>query len=294
MDIVRVALVVNVIAVGIALGTGSVVAWQNAGSRNLALATGAVAAAMVLYLIQLPFELRRSVSYDHVSTELTIDRSKPSIRQWKYGDNSAWRIHAETRASSWLTQNNRQAFEQDRAKLTTDLVLFSLVSFLAAEEHDWQLRKVTYTSKSTGSLTTIEPVSKSEECSLVTNMDLQSLLSQAGNLFANAPIFPIPKRGLCLPPGTKIDISANSLVMKNPIYQFSWTIKHPGAVNHMQPGTGDATPQLPSGGSQFETRFIGLNVETTYFALRAHHRDSGKYREWCSRLISDAREWFQS
>ncbi len=58
MDIVRVALIVNLFAVGIALGTASVVAWQNAGSRNLALATGTITAAIVLYLIQLPLELR--------------------------------------------------------------------------------------------------------------------------------------------------------------------------------------------------------------------------------------------
>jgi hypothetical protein len=45
---------------------------------------------------------------------------------------------------------------------------------------------------------------------------------------------------------------------------------------------------------KFETRLIGLNVKTTFFALRAQHRDSSKYRAWCSRLISGARKWFET
>jgi hypothetical protein len=39
---------------------------------------------------------------------------------------------------------------------------------------------------------------------------------------------------------------------------------------------------------------MGLNVETTFFALHAQSRDVGKYQDWCARVINDAREWFET
>ncbi len=292
MDFLKVSLIANIIAIIVAATTAGILAWQNAASRNLALAGGTLVAAMVLFVIQLRFELQRSVSYDHISTELTVDRSRPSIRQWMYVD-PRWRILAEVGASDWLAANNPAAFAHDREKLTLDMVIFSLVSFLATEEYDWQLKKVTYKGKASGTLTTLEPVSKSEECSSFNESDLKSLLSRAGNLFANAPLTGFSGR-LCLPPKSTIEISARSLVIQNPICRLSFDIEPSGGIFGMQPGTGGQVPQLPGGGSQFETRPIGLNVETTYFALRAQHRQLGKYREWCSRVISGAREWFQN
>ena len=139
MDVVKIALIVSIVALVVGLVTAIVVAVENAGSRNLALAVGALGAAMILFLIQLPFELQRSISRDRISTELTIDRAKPSIRQWIYSVNAGWRINAETGASAWLATNNPAAFDQDRDRVTSDLTLFSLVSFLAYNEFDWQL-----------------------------------------------------------------------------------------------------------------------------------------------------------
>lgn len=139
-DFLKLALIANVSSTLLALTTAAILAWENAASRNLALAAGTLTAAAIGFLIQLPFELQGSKDLDHVSTEFTIDRSVPSIRQWNYTGTPGWRIGIETDASSWLAANNAAAFNNDREILSSDFALFSLLCFLTAQEFDWQLR----------------------------------------------------------------------------------------------------------------------------------------------------------
>lgn len=112
MDIVKFALIINIAAIVVSLVTAGVVAWTNAGSRNLALAVGTFVAAVFLFLIQLPFELQRSVVRDWLSTSITIDRAKPEIRQWVYSSPPG--------ASSWLASNNPAAFSGDRERSSSE------------------------------------------------------------------------------------------------------------------------------------------------------------------------------
>lgn len=51
---------------------------------NIALAGGTVFAASILFFTQVFFELQRSDARTMISTEFTIDRQGPSIRQWNY------------------------------------------------------------------------------------------------------------------------------------------------------------------------------------------------------------------
>jgi hypothetical protein len=90
-----------------------------------------------------------------------------------------------------------------------------------------------------------------------------------------------------------MQISANSLAIRNPICQVVFNIEVPAYLGFTKPKTGGEAPELPGSGAQFGTRLIGLRVETTYFALRAQARDGSRYREWCSRLVGDGREWFE-
>ena len=114
MDIVKIALVLNIIAVVIALVTDFIIAWENAGSRNLALAGGAFFAASILFLIQLPFEFREDRDVALISAELTIDKTKPEIRQWEYSFAAVNnRVSIEVDASSWLADNNPEIFSED-------------------------------------------------------------------------------------------------------------------------------------------------------------------------------------
>jgi len=298
MDSVQVALIISIAAMVVSLVTAGVVVWANAGSRNLALAVGTFAAAAFLFLIQLPFELQRSVIKDRFSTSFTIDRAKPEIRQWAYSSPpspsmAGWRISIETSASSWLASHNPAAFSGDREKLTADFGLYSLVRFFLAWEFDWQLRTVTYKGSGAAMIITANPISKPNECTTLTDTELTTLLSKAGNSFADAQ----PKFGagrVCLPPSSGLEIRERALIVRTPICQISLTVDLAGALSHVKPETGGQTPTLPSGGPQYETRWVGFEVETTYFALRAQHRHSTKYREWCSRVVANAREWFES
>ena len=52
------------------------------------------------------------------------------------------------------------------------------------------------------------------------------------------------------------------------------------------------TFRFRSGEPRYEIRTMGLSVETTFFALRAQHRESRRYHEWSSRVVNGARTWF--
>jgi hypothetical protein len=146
-DFFKMAAIAYVVSSLLAIITAAIVSWENAASRNLALATGTLGAASTAFLIQLFFELRTSEEQDHASTEFTIDLSGPSIRQWNYTGTPSFRIGIETGASKWLAANNAAAFTGDRDLLTSHFALFSLLCFLTVQEFDWQLRELTYRSK---------------------------------------------------------------------------------------------------------------------------------------------------
>ncbi len=59
------------------------IAWSNTGARNIGVATGALGAALLLYIVQIPFELRRTVEDDLITAQHAIDRAAPSIRQYR-------------------------------------------------------------------------------------------------------------------------------------------------------------------------------------------------------------------
>ena len=290
-------MIVGILSLCVVLFVVVRIAAENTASRNLVLATAALGAAVILYLIQIPLELHRSISYDHISAEFTTDRGKPEIRQWIYtssGLTTGWRMGIETNASSWLAANNPLAFNQDLDKLTSDFFLFSLVSFFTVNEFDWQLKRTIFKGKTSGIVYTAKPVSKRNDCSSFSEQNIRDRLSQAGNLFAGAHLTVTSGR-LCLPPRSVLGITANSLVIRNPICEVSFNVEHSGSVNYTKPSTGGlVAPQLAGGGAQYETRLIGLEVQTTYFALRSQHGDSEKYRDWCSRVINGAREWFET
>lgn len=294
MDLVKASLVVNFIALAIAAATAMIIAIQNAGSRNLALATGTLIAAIVLFALQVCFELQASTAYDHVSTTFTVDRGAPLVRQWVYPKSSGWRMSAETGASSWLAANNPAALRADSGPLVTDLAVFSLVSFLGAEEFDWQLRKTVYQGKSAGDLVEAAPVSSDHDCTYVTKQDLVDKLKSAGNAFAGAHLLVAGGR-LCLPPGSGVDISRESVVLRNPAFRISFSMSPALSVSNMRPDTGGDVPVLADGTTpQFETRWVGIKIETVFFALRSQQRASPKYKEWVTRVITGLRVWYEA
>ena len=279
------------ISAGVALVSAGLLLSQNAGSRNLALAFGTLVGAIVLVGIQFHFELQGSSSYEDLSTEVTIDRAKPEIRQWKYPPFGGWRMSRDLAASSWLAQTNASAFQSNRDKLTIDFVIFSLVSFFTNEEFDWQLTRTADRGKITGASFTAESVSKDNECTALTSDVVQGALTQTGNLFTGAPLALITGR-LRLPPQSELSIAENTVVIDNPVCRISIRIEFTGTMTFRKPYSQE-TPQLGNEQEQYETRLIRLRCETAFHKLRSQHRDKAKYRDWTLRVINNAREWFE-
>lgn len=291
MDLLKLALVLNLVALGASGVAALVLVGYNARSRNLALATGALLGAITFFGIQVYFELQRSGKYDFISTELTIDRAKPEIRQWIYSSDAGGRLIAEGYASEWLATHNPDAFRHDRGKLTTDLVLFSLTYFLQTPEAQlWEVRKHSIVGKWGSGVIRFHPY-PGRVCRIVSETEMRSELSRSGNIFAGAPLQ--GNGTFCLPPGSTFEMSRKSLIIRNGICQVSFTVDPSGGVTYLNPGKSEEVLKLPNGESRFETRTIGLDVETTFFALRAQNRERTKYHEWASEVVSGARDWFE-
>jgi hypothetical protein len=97
---------------------------ENLGSRTLALGIGSVAAALLLFIIQLLFELQPTIMRDHISTLYTLDRGESSVRQPSYSleplskaNVPITRPMVDIEASRWLREHNPLAFQQNRDKL---------------------------------------------------------------------------------------------------------------------------------------------------------------------------------
>jgi hypothetical protein len=245
---------------------------------------------MAAFAIQLWFELQKSVLREDISAEIVVDRGTPEIRQWRY-TGATRRASAEGDASDWCIAEDPQAFDRDREKLTTDFVLFSLVLFLASNESGWEIRRRRYVGKSSGTITSLERLSKGTEHTAVTADHLRQELSKAQNVFANAALS-IDLGALRLPPNSTLAMTPRSLAIRNPICQVSFTLDVASAASFMKPGSGDV-PTLVTGHAQFETRWINLRAESIFFALRAQHQHAAKYRAWATGVVEGARRWFE-
>jgi hypothetical protein len=256
-DILKVALIVGIAAISAAIVCLGYVAWENAGSRNLALATGTLLAAAVLLCIQLHFELRESVDTDFISAEYTIDRAKPEIRT-SYEPHQGTRPGSEIGASTFFANSHPGQFDGDREKLTKDMALFSLLAYLGWQQFDWQIKRVQFTGKVSGTITQSAPGSKPEECTLVTTQQIQKMLSDAGNSFAGANLSVIGGR-LCLPPASTMQLLSDALIMTCPFCEISFTLESSGGIRYGRPGIVTDYPQLPNGEATLEFRRRHVN-----------------------------------
>ena len=153
-DTLRIALWAGVATVVIAAACLGYLVSQNLGSRNIALATGALAGAVILLGIQLVFEFRADEQTDFITAEYTIDRAKPEIRQWKYESDQGRRLDKDVGASRTFATAHPGQFNGDRDKLTHDMVIFSLLAYFGVDQFDWQIKRVQFVDQTMGTLTT--------------------------------------------------------------------------------------------------------------------------------------------
>jgi hypothetical protein len=291
--------IVGLIIFGVAV---VLIAASNLGSRNIGVATGALAGALILYLVQVPFELQRTVEVNLISVEYTIDRvAPPSIRQYRdYRSGGAptppspalfvdVRVPFEIAASQWLAAHNPSVFATDRDRVLSDFVIFNLLGFILSNEFDWQIKKQVYRGAGDIYYKT-QPVSPRSQCTMFTDTEVRARLVAAGNLFAEAP-FTIGMAWLCLPPRSTLQVADGSLVLRNPICELSFSVDLKNRSISAKPQR-QAAPQ-PGGSEQLETHLFGLEATATYFPLRAQHGNMATYRAWLARIVDGAHKWFE-
>jgi hypothetical protein len=261
-------------------------------AENIALATGALAGAVLLLGIQILFELRADESTDFITAEYTIDRTKPEIRQWNYGLSQTLRFGRDLDASGIFAGAHPGQFNGDGKKLTLDMVLFSLLAYLGVEQFDWQIKRTRFVGQSIGTVTLTAPGSKPGECTEITKDQLHRMLLDAGNSFADGNMF-LARQSLCLPPRSTLQVRADGLILTNPFCEISFILEPSASTFFAKPGTHSLEqPLLPTGEPTFETRATGIRVTVRYSALRAQHLDMPKYRDWSNRIVSGAQRWF--
>ncbi len=289
-DNIVIFLIVGFIALIIGIFCLGFVAWENAGSRNLALATAALVASAFLLVVQVPFELYAKTETDAISAEFMVDRKKPEIRADYSNGQPGWRVSQDIGASNALAKKNPNAFDGDLAKLTDDMTIRSLISYLFAEQFDWQLKHISAKGSLSGTWSSTEPLSKDKDCTMITADQTVQKLVSAGNVFD----FGFLRQQICLPPGSLLDIKQNSFSIRNPFVQISFAVERTGGVMYGKPGSGGLeNPALPNGTMQYETRVNNVRVTTEYAWSRAQHLKMDQYKAWVERVVSGARRWFE-
>jgi hypothetical protein len=290
MDTLRLVVFVGVATLVVAMAAAMRLAWENAGSKTILLATAALVAAAVLFALQVAFELQSSTIRDFIGVEYTVNHSTASVGQWSYAD--MVRGPSEIEASNWLRTNDAAAFDRNSKAVTSDLAIFSLTSFLAWYQFDWQLQRIQFMGEVMPGMTMTQPGSTEKESTVVTEADLRGQLSTAGNMFAKAPVT-VATHKLLLPPNSTLKISAKSVVLENYVCKVKWELQEPFSVVYVDPRTRTVAPMLPSGKQKWETYTQGFKVTVTYFRLHSQRRDISKYQDWTTRLLAESHNWFE-
>jgi hypothetical protein len=185
------------------------------------------------------------------------------------------------------------AFRREGERLSEDFAWFSLFSFLANTQSDWQLRTSHFSGPTMGHIDRAERVSSPNERTTLKVEILQNLLASSGNTFASSPIGGGPE--MWWPPKTKLAWSTSELTLTNPFCQIAVTIEPAAAVNYTVPGDDGGLNQalLPSGQPRYATRLLKFTVTATYFKLRAQNPDMPRYRTWTENFAGDLRDWFR-
>jgi hypothetical protein len=301
VDSVRGALVVGGVALGVMFVCATIVFWQNRQSRNIALAGGALVAASVLIVTQLLYELQApwGPQRELVDVEYTIDLLAAGIRSWSYSSRlitrnpaTVLRMGNEIAASGILKNLDPAAFGRDGTRLSEDFAWFSVVSFIATTQSDWQLMVRHHTGPVTGHVFSGEPRSLPNERTSLEREALHGMFVGSGNISAVAPI---GTGEIWLPPQTSVALTATALTLANPFCQLVVTIEPSSAVRFTVPSDNGGLNQrvMPSGEPQDQTRALKVVLTTTYFKLRAQSPEMVKYRARAENFATDLHDWFR-
>jgi hypothetical protein len=306
MDKLMLILVVGLASMLIGIVCLAIIGFRSVASPTLVLATATMASATLFFLLQLWFSLSPTETESVFGVEVALDHSQPGIWHAKKHGADRTKKGIEEHAGQWLAKHKSELFSRQVGgdvlttstdKLSRDLSLFSVLVYMAYTEPAWNLNIVSLRSKS-GDLRQIPRGSSGENCTLVDEAKVRRILSDAGNSFAEVeptPFVHLSVVPLCLPPETKISLTASDLILENPYSLISFHLEPTALVtnSNVAPGSNAMQTPLKNGHGVFESRLFGMRVHVKHFALRSQHADSAKYRVWSDRLVKGVLRWFE-
>jgi hypothetical protein len=277
-----------------ALGCGIYIVWSNAESRNLALGLGAVVGSCVIFIVQIFFELRGTTTVTDFPVEFTIDYKTKSIRSPRAFNAQAFadyrNIFVEGLASTAISIASPPLTQDDAKKIANDMAVLTVINYILDEQFDWQIDAINYKTSS-GTISLSQPLSKSNECTHIDARLLREKLKAAGNIFAKLEQLGM-RSDFCLPPHSKIEITRDSITLKNFVCQISFAIRSGFSSETSQDPHNtfnSKTTQMPllaDGSAQYRTVIIGGRATVMYTALRAQDRELAKYKRWTERMVA--------
>jgi hypothetical protein len=293
MNCVQIAIWVGLLAALLLSACILYVTWQNRGSQAMVFAAGTVISAIIFLCIQAGYELRRNSRPSWVSTYISIDLGASEIslpRPQRVSDLKEFNPHSyigQGAASDWLKQH-ADFKNHDLQKLVADFVVLNILEMISLGEPDWQMRTVTFGGRRGVEVSGYRYLSKPSECLYVTKTHLQEKLTRADNFFAGA-LVSLGDR-TAFPPKSVIEVTTNSVVLRNPVCQITFTVESRGS-DSISPVPSGNPPEIRNDDRYFNGLF-GIDIDTVYFATRAKSPDADKYREWSERLVGDCARWF--
>src|SRR5690242_17651660 len=113
---------------------GAALAWANRGSQTVVVAYATLVATMVLFGLNLVFQLRSSVTEQAVGAQVLLNVETREVLPFHNGFGFSFAHHRE--AVDWLREHNPAAFTDDK-RVAGDLIIYSFVRFLGSQEIDW-------------------------------------------------------------------------------------------------------------------------------------------------------------
>jgi hypothetical protein len=310
-DPVKCALWVGGFCLVITLFCWGYIAWVNSGSRNIALGLGALGGAFVVFILQIIFELKASSTSTDFAIEFVTDYQIKEVHgPQAYNPSMAIAAHnpnlfIEDEASKAIAAASPALSKDDAPRITRDLGVVTIVSYLLDEQSDWQL-DTRVLKNSTGTITLWSRVSKPNECTLIPMNTIRRQLKASGNMFADIQIALMgDNASLCLPPHALLEITPNVVRIRSLVCSISFTLQEPFAeIRIADPHavaiaklTGQListdSPKLPNGSPRYVMVTTGARANVGFGALRAQDRNLSKYQDWAKRVVDGVKGRFE-
>jgi hypothetical protein len=282
-DFARPAVWVGGLALLVALACSTYVVWINGGSRNLGLGLGALFGACVLFALQLLFELQPTKSIVDFPAHFAADFQDKWIRKTPLTTTDGIAAIVNQEASGVMVKASPVFNSTQADKLTRDLAIIYMLSYLIERQFDWQIDAASYKTQYC-TMNLRGSTSPPNECTTIDPAFVKGKLQKSGNVFAVPPhflLFP-----LCLPPNSTLEITADTVIITNSVCEVSFAFRYPLLeMSSLVP--------LPDESTRYANVTHAIRATTTYFSLRAQDRKLKSYQSWASRIVSGVKEYFE-